>query len=285
MCGHSSTLGEIICSRCGTIFPEEELECKTCGKKFESFVAFCPSCGQAPDRESPENGSRDEAVQRFQLIPGVTRDMASKLYDRGITSFADLIGMSLPESEKKRGLHRIIARRLMLSGLIMTQRESKEGPACARCRGTLDENDLKCQICGAPSGGAFLELEIGEKTVKLGDYMDELYEYIKNTLHGAKATKEIGSEIAQAIAKMDERELLKQEYRNQMEAWREKGFDVSGLEEILEKDIKKFREKSLEMIKAQVRKRESDVLRCPLCEFLLKKDWRECPNCGAKFDE
>ncbi|MFQ5910519.1 MAG: hypothetical protein ACE5IJ_07350, partial [Thermoplasmata archaeon] len=154
VCGHAA-LGEIMCPRCGTIFPEEEVACQSCGEMFDSLVALCPNCGGSPDNVAPEDGGRQEAVQRFQLIPGVTQDMASKLYDKGIKSFADLIGMSLPEPERKRGLHRIIARRLMLSGLIMVEEKGHEGLACVRCRGPLDENELKCQICGAPAGAAF----------------------------------------------------------------------------------------------------------------------------------
>ncbi|MFQ6127833.1 MAG: hypothetical protein ACE5QW_02875 [Thermoplasmata archaeon] len=285
VCGLSSPPAEIICPRCGTIFPEKEAECEGCGAKFDSIIAMCPSCGGTIDQEFHDDVGREEAVQRFQLIPGVTKDMASKLYDKGIRSFADLIEMSLPESERKRGLHRIIARRLMLSGLMIAEDERNEGLACVRCRGHLDENELKCQICGAPAGAAFLDLQIDGQTVKLGDYMDELYQCVKGTLRGSTASKEIDSQIANAIAKMDEREIFRQEYRNQIEAWREKGFDVSELEEILDKDFEKFKERSLEIIKAQVKKKESDVLRCPLCNFLLKKSWKECPNCGAKFDQ
>lgn len=282
VCGHATPIGEVMCQRCGTLFPEREMECQVCGEKYDSIVAVCPSCGGTPDEEFQDDMARQEAVQRFQLIPGVTEDMADKLYDKGIRSFADLIGMSLPESERRRGLHRIIARRLMLSGLAVAEEKAQDELSCARCRGPLDANELKCQICGAPAGAAFLELQINGQTVKLGEYMDELYQFVKNTVRG-RATKEIGSVFASAMAELDERQIVKEEYRNQIKAWREKGFDVSGLEEILENDYENFKERSLKLIKAQVRRRGRNVLRCPLCDFLLKESWRDCPNCGAKF--
>ena len=283
MCGLHSLSGEVICRRCGTIFPEKEVTCESCGEKYDCYVAMCPSCGGTIEEEVCDDEGREEAVERFQLIPGVTQTMAGKLYDRGVRSFSDLVGMSLPEAERKRGLHRIIARRLMLSGLMAGGARGEEHLACVRCRGPLDANDLKCKVCGAPAGAAFLELQINGQKIKLGDYMDELYEFVKTTV-GGSAAKEMGSEIATAIAELDEKDLKKDEYRSQIEAWREKGFDVTELDMLLEEDMDGFKEKSLEIIKAQVKRKESNVLRCPLCEFLLKESWMECPNCGAKFD-
>jgi predicted amidophosphoribosyltransferase len=279
-----SSAGDIMCPRCGTIYPEKEVKCDDCGEAYDSYIAMCPSCGGSLQDEVEYDEGREEAVQRFQLIPGVTDDMARKLYARGIKSFSDLIGMSLPDAERRRGLHRVIARRLMLSGLMLTDKKTEDELACARCKGPLDANELKCSICGEAAGAAYLDLQVKGHTLKLGEYMDELYVFVKDTVRGSTTSKEIRSEITTAIAGLDEREIEREEYRNQIEAWREKGFKVSELETLLKKDIEQFKKRSLELIKAQVRKREEHVLRCPLCDFLLKESWIECPNCGAKFN-
>ncbi|MCJ2555804.1 MAG: hypothetical protein LN415_01675 [Candidatus Thermoplasmatota archaeon] len=284
ICGLSSSPAEMICPRCGTIFPEKEVECHSCGEAYDSYIAMCPSCGGTLEEEPTYDAGRGEAVHRFRLIPGVTEDMAGKLYDKGIKSFSDLIGMSLPPAERRRGLHRIIARRLMLSGLMLTEKKDKDQLACARCKGPLDANELRCKICGAAAGAAFLDLQVNGQTLKLGEYMDELYEFVKDTVHGSAASKEMRSEITTAIAELDETEIEREEYRNQIEAWREKGFEVSKLESLLSADVEEFKKHSLDIIKSQVKKRESHVLRCPLCDFLLKESWFECPNCGARFN-
>jgi rRNA maturation endonuclease Nob1 len=284
ICGLLSSIGDMSCPRGGTIFPEKEVKGDECGDAYDPYIAMCPSCGGTLQDEVVYDEGRDEAVQRFQLIPGVTQDMAGKLYDKGIKSFSDLIGLSLPDTERRRGLHRIIARRLMLSGLMLTEKKAEDELACARCKGPLDANELKCSICGAAAGAAFLDLQINGHTLKLGEYMDELYVFVRDTVKGSAASKEIRSEITNAIAELDGREIEREEYRNQIEAWREKGFMVSELEALLDKDVEEFKKRSLELIKAQVRKREEHVLRCPLCDFLLKETWKECPNCGAKFN-
>lgn len=284
ICGLSSSPGDIMCPRCGTISPDKEVHCDECGKAFEAYIGMCPTCGGMLEDKGVYDEGREEAVQRFQLIPGVTQDMAIKLYDRGIKSFSDLIGMSLPEAERRRGLHRVIARRLMLSGLMLGDKKTGEELACARCKGPLNANELKCSICGAAAGAAFLELQVNGQTLKLGEYMDELYEFVKDTVRGSAAVTEMRSKVTSVIAEIDETEIRREEYGNQIEAWREKGFDVSRLEDLLNHDIEQFKTRSLEIIKAQVKKREEDVLRCPLCDFLLKESWKECPNCGAKFN-
>jgi hypothetical protein len=74
----------------------------------------------------------------------------------------------------------------------------------------------------------------GYDTTGLEDYLDDVKEF-----------KE------QAKASLKKGKVVKKQFEIQLEAWKEKGFDVGELEPLLETDVLAFKEKSKEILKAQ----------------------------------
>ena len=94
---------------------------------------------------------------------------------------------------------------------------------------------------------------------------------------------EVREELFLAAAGVDPDDVLRDEYRRQIDAWRDKGFDVSGAERLLNRDLDTFRRRSARLIRAQTRKGSEKRHRCPLCEFEIPDRAKECENCGARF--
>ena len=74
------------------------------------------------------------------------------------------------------------------------------------------------------------------------------------------------------------------EFGAQIEAWRERGFDVDPVLVLLAQHPNNFRERAVRLIRSQIRKKmEGGTFKCPLCEVYLEPAAEECGNCGAKF--
>ena len=74
----------------------------------------------------------------------------------------------------------------------------------------------------------------GYDTTGLDDYLEDVKEF---------------KEQAKTVLKKGK--VIKKQYQIQLEAWKEKGFDVSELEPLLETDVLAFKEKSKEVLKSQ----------------------------------
>jgi len=67
-------------------------------------------------------------------------------------------------------------------------------------------------------------------------------------------------------------------------AWRQKGFDVAPVEQLLAEDLSSFRAGGTRLIRLQAMKKAgSGAYRCPLCEISVESTAEECGNCGARF--
>lgn len=288
VCGFMAPLSDVVCPRCGTIFPDKRMVCERCGRIFSSCIPICPNCGKVPGSDEDEipEGLRVAAIERFTLIPGITEEMAGRLYDRGIRTFAGLVERTLPENQRQRGLHRILARRILLSGL-KQEVPSKDVKTltCTRCHGPLGKEDTECPICGAPVGYTLAELEPEFVETKLDEYLDDLRAFVFEAVKKTGAFPPERTEVSQAIAQIREDQLVRAECLQQIDAWRRKGFEVAGLRELLDESIEAFKEKSIAIIKRQINlKSEDGSFRCPLCQAPLQATAQECPNCGAKFE-
>jgi rubrerythrin len=92
------------------------------------------------------------------------------------------------------------------------------------------------------------------------------------------------SELETVFGSLDKEEEQVRQYRMQIEAWRGKGFDVSALEKLLEKDPDEFRVNCVKILRLQIRKQLKDFkFVCPLCSTGLEAETKACPNCGALF--
>jgi hypothetical protein len=137
-----------------------------------------------------------------------------------------------------------------------------------------------CPVCGSDATPAMNPRDVEHK---IQEVTREIVELAADP-DFREMPAEVREELFLAAAGVDPDDVLRDEYRRQIGAWRDKGFDVSGAERLLNRDLDTFRRRSARLIRAQARKGSSGGSRCPLCEFDLPIRAKECENCGARFD-
>jgi RNA polymerase subunit RPABC4/transcription elongation factor Spt4 len=247
---------------------------------MQGYLATCPYCGRARGEvEIVGDDNRDETIRRLTLIPGVDTKVASGLYLDGIRDFADVIALSLPESERERGLHKILARRIIISEL--GKKKAEQVVPCGRCKGPVPIHSDTCPICGAKME-VTPEMKLQEIGDKVGEAVASIYGQLADDASFRSMPAELQEELVSALSDVDEEELLRQEYREQIEAWEEKGFDVDALRKLLDWDIRLFKEESVKLIQVQIQRRKDEGQQtCPLCHSLVPAEAEKCPNCDA----
>lgn len=245
---------------------------------FSSWVASCDACGS--DLGNPPPGPEDEdAVRALASVPGISEARARELVSRGFRDFADVLRLALPKAAVSKGLHHAIARKVLLSAL-GTREDHREDVRCPACGTPWLVGFDRCVICGA---AADLGLDVEALERKLQEVTGEIVDLASDADFQGMPL-EVREELLAAFGGMDEAELLREDYRRQIEAWRRKGFDVVPLERLLGDDLARFQERSVRIIRAQMMKKaEGGRFRCPLCEVVLPSTAEECPNCGARF--
>ncbi len=278
VCGFAT--GEAVCPRCATILLPDRAICPKCGKMFSNRIAVCDACGAGVAADLDD--SEEEAVKAFALVPGLDERTARNLYAKGFRDFADVIKLALPPAAVRRGLHHTISRKILLSSVAPKAPARQDLTRCLACRVIVAESETKCPACGAA----------------LGPEAEEAY--IKQTLAGVRGSlttlsedpdframpEEVRQEILRAMEGMlgGPEPLEDDEIHRQIEAWREKGFDVEPVLLLLAQHPSNFRDRAVRIIRAQIRKKmEGGMFKCPLCEERLEATAEECGNCGAKF--
>ncbi len=219
-------------------------------------------------------------MRALTSVPGITEDRARALVSRGFQDFSDLVRLALPKSAVVKGLHHAIARRVLLSALGSTEERRKAVPRCPACNTPWLEGVDRCLACGSTPEHL---LDVEQLEQRLQEVTGEIIDLASDP-DFREMPFEIREELLQAFGGMDETELLREDFQRQIQAWRQKGFDVGPLEQLLQEDITGFQERSVRLIRTQMMKKsERGQFRCPLCEVLLTSVAEECANCGARF--
>ena len=277
VCGFESNAA--VCPRCNTILLRGQAICRKCGKMFPGWIALCDACGADMGPE-PKGPADEESVRLLASVPGITETRAKELVARGFRDFSDVVRLALPESAVKKGLHHSIARKAMLSGLETKQTAKTGARRCSMCGAAWLAGADRCAACGSTRAPELDAEAIDRKLLQVtGEIVD-----LAQDEDFQEMPPEIREEILQAFGGMDGDDLLREEYRRQIDAWREKGFDVRPLERLLDTDLPSFRERGVRLIRAQILKRtDGGQYRCPLCDVPLPAAAEECENCGARF--
>jgi hypothetical protein len=247
---------------------------------FRGSVASCDACGA--DVAAPRKGPEDaEAVRQLAMVPGISSDRAKELVARGFHDLSDVVRIALPPSAVSRGLHHAIARKVLLSTIGSRSEETPAGAPCPHCATPWPAGADRCRVCGA-APDTTLDVEALEE--KLHAVSGEIVDLSADP-DFQEMPVEVRDELLGVFGQVDEIELLREDCRRQIEAWRRKGFDIAPLELLLEEDPVGFQEKSVRLIRTQMlKKSEGGRFRCPLCEVALPSVAGECPNCGARFE-
>lgn len=277
VCGFKSWAS--VCPRCNTIRSADRAACPKCGKSFRLETTTCDVCGGVtePERTPPEDR---EAVQALASVPGISEARAKDLVARGFRDFSDVIRLALPESAVRLGLHHTIARQALLADLVARPERQVSGARCPTCGAAWIVNATRCAACGS---SADLDLDPEVVEYKLQEITGEIVDLATDPdFQGMPEA--VRGELLAAFGGVREEDLLREECRHQIEAWRTKGFDVTQIELLLEENLQDFRARSVRLIRAQVMKKaEGGRYRCPLCEVRLQSTAAECGNCGARF--
>jgi len=268
-----------VCPRCNTILVRGQAICPKCGKLFPGWIALCDSCGTSLG-PAPKGPADEEAVRLLASVPGIGEDRAKVLVAKGYRDFSDIVRLALPEAAVKRGLHHAIARRALLADLAPKENRAASGATCPVCGSPWPRDADRCRVCGSV---ATAHLPVAAVEQKLQQVTDELVTLARD--EDVRAMPEdVRKELLDAFAGLKPEEVMRDEYRRQVEAWREKGFDVAPLEKLLDEDLEAFRERGVRLIRAQILKRvRAGDFRCPLCDVVLPPEAEACENCGAKF--
>lgn len=277
VCGFESNAA--VCPRCNTILLPGRAICPKCGKMFPGWIALCDACGADMGPEPKEPGDK-EAVRLLASVPGITPTRAKELVARGFRDFSDIVRLALPPSEVKKGLHHAIARKAMLSDLVPRHTAKTTARRCSVCGATWIAGGDRCAACGSTRAPEVDAEAIDRRLLEVaGEIVDLAQDEDFQSM-----PPEVQEEILQAFGDVNGDDLLREEYRRQIDAWREKGFDVRPAEKLFETDLQAFRERGVRLIRAQIRKKaEGGQYRCPLCDVPLPASAEECENCGARF--
>jgi hypothetical protein len=275
VCGFESRA--TVCPRCNTILRPDRATCGSCGRPFDGWIATCDACGSPMAREKRDH--RD-AHKAFASIPGITEDQAKDLVARGFRDFSDVVRLALPQSAVRLGLHHAIARKALLLTLAARPDRLVSGARCPMCGAAWLVGALRCAACGSAFDPT-LDPSLVEQ--KLHEITGEIVDLAAEE-DFQEVPQDIRTEFLEAFGGPSPEDLLREECRHQIDAWRLKGFDVVAVERLLEEDLSRFREQSTRLIRAQVMKKaESGTYRCPLCEMRLASTAEACGNCGARF--
>lgn len=222
-----------------------------------------------------------EAAKALASVPGITEDRAKELVAQGFRDFSDLVRLALPESAVRLGLHHTIARRALLVNLTAKKPERRvDGARCPMCGETWLAGATRCAACGSAPD---TELNPDVVEQKLQEVTGEIVD-LASDKDFQRMPEDLRTELLQAFGGVSQDDLLREECRHQVEAWRAKGFDVTSVERILAEDPLRFRERSARLIRAQVMKSgTSGRYRCPLCEVRVEQTAEVCDHCGARF--
>ncbi len=268
-----------MCPRCSTILLRGQAICPRCGKLFAGWIAQCDACGASlgDAAHAPEDA---DAVRLFTSVPGISEDRAKALVARGFRDLSDIVRLALPETEVRRGLHHTIARRLLIAGLAPKVEKPAPTDRCPVCGTRTAPGAERCATCGS---SVSTTLPVASVEHKLQQVTSELVTLAEDR-DVREMPDDVRRELLDALGGISPEDVLREEYRHQIDAWRDRGFDVSALEALLNKSPEEFRERSVRLIRAQILKRtEGGGFRCPLCDVRLPAAAAECENCGAKF--
>jgi hypothetical protein len=275
VCGFESHAN--VCPRCNTILRPDRATCESCGRLFDGWVATCEACGSPRAREDRDDRDAHKALAS---IPGITEDQAKNLVARGFRDFSDVVRLALPKSAVRLGLHHAIARKALLRTLAAEPERLVSGAQCPMCGAAWLAGARRCTDCGSALDPT-LDVSLVEQ--KLQEITGEIVDLAADA-DFQEMPPDIRTEFLRAFGGLDPEDLLREECRHQIDAWRLKGFDVVAVERLLGEDITRFRERSTRLIRAQVMKEaESGTYRCPLCEVRLESTAEACGNCGARF--
>lgn len=215
VCGHPNHISAKNCERCKTIFPDKKplggnMELSVEIKDTEEKKNVRKLIRSLPDNYKRERKprTRDEVLRDFQTVPGITKEIAIKLYDvSGIHSLSDLIYSMLSNQQIKAPERTAI----VFEEYILVKKAGGKTISCPFCKTKIEVTSDRCPVCDASVEDEILRLEYEKVTEGLEKFVNEVIQELKFEEEGEK--KEIGGEpevksdekLVQAEQKVEEK--------------------------------------------------------------------------------
>ena len=258
------------CKVCGTILEDGGAKCKTCGKPLPALAFSCEDCKKKEKKETELSPEKEEILKHFMLFPGMTREMAMRLIREGLKDFATLIGLSLTERQRDKGMHQTIARKIMLLDVAdgKNKVDVTEKLECPVCKSLIDTDSERCCVCGH---NTFIDINGKVETKLKGKY-----EEIRKDRAFREMPKDFQNEISEVLTEEDEEDVKEAEELEEVTEEEE----LQEIEEELDKEWE-----SIDSDLRELREPPETVMVCPICGTEVVNNARFCSGCGAKFAE
>jgi len=290
---------EAVCPRCNTIITWEKAKCPKCGRMYSTSFAVCDVCDEKLKPLEPAKDA-EASMKSLMIVAGISQEAARTLYGQGIHDFSELVKLALPQKAVKLGLHKTIARRMMMAEFIKQGKKFDEG-VCPVCQSSFDVETgfcPKCKYSPLPEGSEdWIKERIDKVTGELenlsrnpeflgmpDESRKQVIDELNEDLESGENEEKIIAEMESVFEEVDAEDEQKQQYRLQIQGWREKGFDVSELEKLLDTDMEKFRKECVKLMRSQIRRQRDELeYECAMCQTRVQADAKDCPKCGATF--
>ncbi len=267
-----------VCPKCGTVLLQGRALCRRCGKVFEGPIAICDECGGTIS--PPPEPEDDAAIERLTHLPGVSKATAAELHRRGFRDPSEVLRLALPDRAVRLGVHRTLARKVTLEEL-RPVRHFVKTVACPTCGAPRKPSDARCPACDSPWDR---EPNPEEMRKAIAEVAGEIHDLAADPdFRGLP--EEMREEILEAVEGAGFPLETENEFAQQFQEWKARGFDTAELERILrEEGSDVFKATFVRVIRSQLlKRRDQGRFQCPLCESDVPPTAEECENCGAKF--
>ncbi|MCX8173604.1 MAG: hypothetical protein N3F63_03220 [Thermoplasmata archaeon] len=178
VCGHPNHISAKTCEKCKTLFPDKKplggnmelgVEVKDTEKKknVRKLIRSLPD-NYKKDRKPK---TREEVIREFQMVPGITKEVAEKLYDAsGIRSLSDLI-YSMLSNQQLKGAERTAT---VFEEYILMKKTGGKTLSCPFCKTRIEITLDRCPVCDASVEDEIIRLEYEKVTDGLGRFVNEV---------------------------------------------------------------------------------------------------------------
>ncbi|MGC9060638.1 MAG: hypothetical protein ACP5JR_05340, partial [Thermoplasmata archaeon] len=194
VCGHLNHISAKECEKCKTIFPDKKplggnmalnVEVKEQKKNVRQIIRRLPE----KYRKEMKAKSREEVIREFQMVPGITKEIAEKLYDvSGIHSLSDLLYSMLTNQQVKAPERTAI----VYEEFIRIKKMGGKEITCPFCKTRLDTSMEKCPVCDASLSSEILRIDYEAVANNLTNFVNEIiHELEGEEREGEKEKKEV----------------------------------------------------------------------------------------------
>jgi|GEM_PF-3448547 len=177
VCGHRNHISATVCEKCQTKFPEKkplggnmnlsvEVKEPTEKRNVRKLIRSLPD----NYRKDKKVKSREEVIAEFQMVPGITKEVAERVYNAGIHTLSDLI-YSMLSNQGVKGSERTA---IVYEEYIVVRKSGSNTITCPFCKTHIDISLDRCPVCDASMKDEILRIDLKKVTDELEKFIDDV---------------------------------------------------------------------------------------------------------------